>query len=110
LIKLVSEDAKSDNAVKNVNQTGIEDVDGDFGKIVMKHEPDDIVVSNKLSLPTVVAAELIDDDDFLMLWGIREEVDPIVTDDDFQSHSDSDSSSSQQVHPFLSKLDEYFAL
>ena len=51
------------------------------------------------------------DDDFLLLWGIREEedVDAVVTDDEFNSYSSDTDSSSQQVHPFLSKLEEYLS-
>ncbi len=74
-----------------------------LGKMLDKRDFKDLEEEPKLS----IISEPFDDD-FLLLWGIREEVDPIVTDDEFQSHSDSDSSS-QQVHPFLSKLDEYFA-
>ncbi len=75
----------------------------------MKQAPREQENNQKLSIRTAAtaASEPIDED-FLLLWGIREEEDPIVTDDEFQSHSDSDSSS-QQVHPFLSKLEEYFA-
>jgi ribosomal protein L31E len=109
-VKVVPEVIEKLKTVKDTDQTIIEDeVNNKLGKIVMKQAPREQENNQKLSIRTAAtaASEPIDED-FLLLWGIREEEDPIVTDDEFQSHSDSDSSS-QQVHPFLSKLEEYFA-
>jgi hypothetical protein len=90
--------------VKDTDQTIIEDEGNNkHGKIVMKQAPREQENNNqKLSIRTAaaVASEPIDEG-FLLLWGIREEEDPIVIDDEFPSHSDSDSTSFQ-VYPFLS--------
>lgn len=107
-ISVVAEDLRKFKSVKNIDETIAEEADTKHGKIATKRVPREQENAPKFSIQTAAAASEPIDEDFLLLWGIREEEDPIVTDDEFQSHSDSDSSS-QQVHPFLSKLEEYVA-